>query len=443
MKLQRLAKGIFCILPGLLTLTLPGAAQTNNTLEAPLRSSGSLSFYLDACQFAAADGQTRLELSYAVALTTPAAQERITLLIDLQLSVAGQRYADLHEKKYFSVTADSPLTFIDLKPFTLTADTVSLQLTMRDSSSGRSGEIGARLPVQRFGAALSMSDLFFISALQRPDGTADHPFLRHGLIMLPNPARSFDAARAGAKGWFYFEVNQLPANSTTYTLRYSLFDLAGRELLTEERPALPVQQANSSRVEKLDLDRVPPGTWRLELVLTAGGMTASRRGYFTRCGGEPDAAAALPMSEKDQERYLEQLRFIATREEIRLFESLDIPGKQQFILRFWQEKDPTPETPGNEFMVDYFARLAEARQRFRGGLGSDMARIWLRYGEPLQIERQASNTRYNKPVEIWNYAVNGTTQFVFVDRSNDGHWALVHSNHPDEFSNAQWEQELK
>ncbi|HOC24080.1 MAG TPA: GWxTD domain-containing protein, partial [bacterium] len=100
-------------------------------------------------------------------------------------------------------------------------------------------------------------------------------------------------------------------------------------------------------------------------------------------------------------------------------------------------------TPGNEYMIDYFARLAESQQRFKGGLTSDMARIYLRYGVPLDIERRTSNAGFSKPVEIWNYALNGSTQFVFVDRNNDGHWVLVHSNHPDEFSNHEWEKQIQ
>jgi len=34
-------------------------------------------------------------------------------------------------------------------------------------------------------------------------------------------------------------------------------------------------------------------------------------------------------------------------------------------------------------------------------------------------------------------------EFIFVDRSGDGRYALVHSTHPDEYQNNDWKQVIK
>jgi GWxTD domain-containing protein len=134
---------------------------------------------------------------------------------------------------------------------------------------------------------------------------------------------------------------------------------------------------------------------------------------------------------------------LATGEERKLFDRLDPVGKQQFLLKFWKSKDPDPATPENEFMVEYFKRLAYCEEHFKGGLRSDMARIVLKYGFPVDILRKSDRREYRKPVEIWTYGIDGRTEFVFVDRLEDGQYIMIHSTHPDELHNTNWEKELK
>ena len=87
--------------------------------------------------------------------------------------------------------------------------------------------------------------------------------------------------------------------------------------------------------------------------------------------------------------------------------------------------------------------MAYAEANFTGGIDSDMGRIYIQYGAPVEIKRQFSTTEFSKPVQIWYYAIQGTTEFVFVDRSGDGKYVLVHSTHPDEFQNFDWIKDVK
>lgn len=433
----------------LMALAASLGAQPVHPFTTPIRSSGTLPFYLDACQFTAADGRTRLEFPYAILLQPDASGDSAILQIDLEVSRSSGILAAWHEQRRLKASAESLFTFLDLKRCELRGDTVDVRMTVREAGGDREGRIETRLPVRDFGEGLSVSDLLFVRSILRPEKNSDPTFLRGGVLMLPDPLHACGGSASPARASFYFEINHLDAvagaDSNHYALHITLSDLSGRALRTEERAGLPVVQANTARVEKFDLAGIPAGTYRLELTVTeqrSGASAAASRGFTVR-GRAAGEVAQLPMTPEDQKRYLEQLSFIASRAEITLFKKLDIKGKQEFLLRFWQEKDPTPETPENEFMTGYFARLAEARSRFKGGLQSDMARIYLRYGAPVEIERNASSTRYSKPVEIWTYGLNGSTQFVFVDRNNDGRWVLVHSNHPDEFSNAGWEKDIQ
>ena len=368
--------------------------------------------------------------------------------IDLRLAGKKRVYAEDHEEKRFPVKRDSQFTFIDLKKFELPADTVLLQLTVADRANHRSGRIETAFLVRDFQPALSLSDLSFIRSLHRPQGNEMRDFIRNGLVMVPNPSRVFSGPAADAFAWFYFEINHLrfvPGEKVAYLMRYTLYDLSGKQVAVQERPGLPVVQANSARVEKIALDEIPAGLYRLDVFVTeqSTGSSAISSRYVTVHNNEAAGTAVLPMSARDQERYLEQINYIATRDEKELFKKLDITGKRNFIIQFWQSKDPTPDTPENEYMIEHFRRLAFAENSYKGGLKSDMARIYIRYGAPMDIQRMFSNTRYNRPVEIWTIAQLGGIEFVFVDRNNDGHYVLVHSNHPDEYANPEWERDIQ
>ena len=94
-------------------------------------------------------------------------------------------------------------------------------------------------------------------------------------------------------------------------------------------------------------------------------------------------------------------------------------------------------------MVEHFRRMAIAEQMFRGGINSHMGRIYIQYGPPVDIERRPISAGTSQIVEIWTYPINGRTEFVFVDLRGDGEYTLVHSNHPDEYQNPDWEKDLK
>ena len=64
--------------------------------------------------------------------------------------------------------------------------------------------------------------------------------------------------------------------------------------------------------------------------------------------------------------------------------------RDQFIERFWQRRNPRPETNHNEFRWEHYRRFAYANERFaeRGlaGWKTDRGRIYIVYGPPDEIE---------------------------------------------------------
>ncbi|MEO0151275.1 MAG: GWxTD domain-containing protein [candidate division WOR-3 bacterium] len=94
---------------------------------------------------------------------------------------------------------------------------------------------------------------------------------------------------------------------------------------------------------------------------------------------------------------------------------------------FWQEKDPTPNTPLNEEKEKFLERYSYVIKNYtRNNKINAMGLIYLKYGPPDYIEKNEINT-YNRPYQIWYYESLGL-RFVFVDKFGTGDYELAPIN---------------
>jgi len=89
--------------------------------------------------------------------------------------------------------------------------------------------------------------------------------------------------------------------------------------------------------------------------------------------------------------------------------------RDAFIRRFWQVRDPFPQTPQNELQERWEKRVEIARARF-GGLGDDRARMLLFNGEPAEVFPVRCEVLM--PLEIWTFSnterIRGDFTLVFI-----------------------------
>jgi len=93
---------------------------------------------------------------------------------------------------------------------------------------------------------------------------------------------------------------------------------------------------------------------------------------------------------------------------------------------FWKRRDPTPDTPRNEFQIEFFRRMRYAEQHFLGfgpGWRSDMGRTYIRFGPADQIEQRQA-TSGQPGLEIWYYN-QPYRRLVFADREGFGRYTLL------------------
>lgn len=323
-------------------------------------------------------------------------------------------------------------------------DTVRFVLTLSDSLSGKRGIIDTIVDLRLFLNDLSVSDPVFISYISKASDE-NNIFNRQSVLMIPNPARSFRSSSENSNFFVYFDINNLefdPEKPSLYSLEYSITDLSGEIVKRVEHPQLQKVSENTSRIEKINIDQLMTGIYSLNLQLAdmANDHIARISRYFNVIAVEGTSSMLMPMEEEDVEKYYDQIKYIATERELSLYRQLDTKGKQEFLLQFWRSRDPQPETPENEFMLQHFQRIDYCEKNFRNGLNSDRGRIYIQYGPPVDIDRSVSSLGYSKPVEIWTYSLDGRVEFIFVDRINDDNYVLMHSTHPNEISNPGWQQ---
>jgi GWxTD domain-containing protein len=135
----------------------------------------------------------------------------------------------------------------------------------------------------------------------------------------------------------------------------------------------------------------------------------------------------LPQSTKDIDVAIEQLQYITKDDELTELKSANtVEEKQKKFIEFWKKRDPNPNTPRNEKMEDYYARVEYSNKHFstyREGWRTDMGLVFIILGPPSNVERHPFEID-SKPYEVWSY-YDINYQFVFLDQNGFGDYRLL------------------
>ena len=102
--------------------------------------------------------------------------------------------------------------------------------------------------------------------------------------------------------------------------------------------------------------------------------------------------------------WLEQdVAYIISDEERKAFRTLSNDEERDaFIEQFWMRRNPTPDSPENEFREEHYRRIAYANEHFaagKPGWKTDRGRIYIAWGKPDSIDSHPSGGSYQRPIE--------------------------------------------
>jgi GWxTD domain-containing protein len=148
--------------------------------------------------------------------------------------------------------------------------------------------------------------------------------------------------------------------------------------------------------------------------------------------------------------WLEQdVRWIITDTEAQAFRHLtNDEEREAFIVNFWQRRNPSPDSPDNEYRDEIYARIAYANEHFAAGKPgwmTDRGHIYIAYGKPDDTDSHPSGGQYNRPMEegggetaafpfeTWHYryieGIGDNIDLEFVDtcQCGDYHYTIDRS----------------
>jgi len=331
----------------------------------------------------------------------------------------------------------------------------------------KSGFAAAPLVLRRFPEGeISVSDIEFA----RPFGghAVDPTFVKSGLDVEPNPGRVYGAPdRIAATYLEAYDLHPWQAGERRqYELTYVLRDQDGTELRTWQRK-LSSQVETWADTTSFDVSTLPAGTYALGVIVkeAAGGGRALVESSFDVVWASASWTRWLAETES-------VVPFLLDGIELDNFLALRPGAKERYLDQFWASRDPTPGQ-GNEIREEFNRRIAFANYNYtttlEPGMRTDRGRIYIKYGEPDEVQREVIPVQGNdinealeeldrstagdltgsrtidpedsRSFEIWIYDYRGQElfpkkqmstslglQFVFVDDLGVGDFRLIRAS---------------
>ncbi len=302
---------------------------------------------------------------------------------------------------------------------------------------------------------IAMSDIELCSNIISGSQNKKGLFYKNTLEVFPNPMNMFGPKTPNL--FYYIELYNVMAENPQDKVNIEIAiantkgEVVAQKRYTKQRTYESLVEVGAFNVSNLDNG--------LYTIIFAASDPVSNYSVYTRNNFyvmDPDQVESkkdlmtlfsksdyLNMAEQEVDDRFAQSRYVATKNEVQIYESLDdVESKRFFMFKFWYER----ENEGIGLSGEYFDRVAHANQLYAfanlQGWQTDRGRVFIKYGEPDQIDRKPSN-RDNRPYIIWFYQdMDGGAKFLFVDNTGFGDYRLMSSTLRGEVYDPSWDQLL-
>lgn len=349
--------------------------------------------------------------------------------------------------------------------FSLNDGDYIFKLTCYDNNSqAKSDSIQFNIPITaRDSLKAEMSDIQVASSIEK--STNDKSiFYKNGLEITPNPDALFGMNLK--KIFYYIEIYELKKSfsGNDVTLTATISDISEKTVSQINRNENYHSDA-FVEIGNISVDSLDKGDYTLKIRLTennTGQFIEKSKKFFIYNVSKnvvtnqfddrnflkseyANMSAEMVNDEFDKTVYI---RNAPESDEFNKMKTLD--EKRKFLYIFWGRRNMTPNSPVNDYKIQYFKRVNEAnslfKQGFLDGWKTDRGRIYITYGEPEEVERHPSESD-SKGYEIWTYQSvkgQGSAVCAFAERElSTGVYYLVHSTIRGEYRDDKWQDKLK
>jgi GWxTD domain-containing protein len=264
----------------------------------------------------------------------------------------------------------------------------------------------------------SISDILLSTEITI-DTTGD--YLRKGnLRVVPRPSGIFDHRFKNL--CFYFELYDIASDSDTLHAEYTVVDQNSTVVRKVTRSIEKVYLAQAVNCG-INIENIASGDYRLLVKITDAGSNVL---------AEKEVPFRIARAERHEVSYegmphYREVELFLNSAQYREFKNLPEEGKRLFLDRFWQMYDYNTIAARFDYVDEHY-RFGDTP-----GHKTDRGRIYVKYGEPDEIELPTPlQHQEQRPYEHWHY-LNGE-QFIFVDTRGINEYLLVWTNAIDERS---------
>ncbi|MFC1724084.1 GWxTD domain-containing protein [candidate division KSB1 bacterium] len=337
---------------------------------------------------------------------------------------------------------------------TLSPGKFKIRSTVTDIVSNKQRVINSVINVPDFfnEKKLKVSDL---ELAYRIDKAAEkNPFVKNGLMVVPNPTRIFTVGKNLL--YVYFEVINLDYSENsngTLSIKYEFEDNMGNIIKTYDQV---VKKPGKSAIiyRPFNIATLKPGLYTINAHVTddnsSESYSSNREFEVFRVQSVPRPSALnggqiTELTEEQSEMYKNFISAVGTENEVEIFKSLNAKDQISFIQNFWRKRDPDPDTPENEFRNEMLRRWNYVKRYDRNkvkGYRTHRGQVYLELGEADHIETLPNPGL--RPHEIWNY-YEMRIKIIFADLRGTGVYTIVSEERPDQTGNRDdnWQQRIR
>ena len=341
---------------------------------------------------------------------------------------------------------------IEIEKFNIPPGKYRLKVTMKDENGKRQFRSGQDIQVKSFNTnELISSDLILAKKFKKT--ASKNRFSREfGYDLTPK----VDAIFKSPNNFIYpfFELYNLSKDSSEYKVRYKITDVDNQTIKKTEWLTEKAENSKSLQFFRSGIatQNISSGSYKLKIIVVekADTLKLQRDLFIINKGNNRNIGLNVENLKKLNEHKLDSLfqplRYVASKQEKNRYSQLDRKGKIGFLSNFWNRRDPKPSTSINESRRKFERKLIYTDNRFgnseRAGWKTERGRVWMLYGEPLEIERNKENFDKKHHI-IWKYnSTEKPVRFIFLKNERTGNYELIHSDARGEVKNQRWRQML-
>lgn len=330
-----------------------------------------------------------------------------------------------------------------------------LQVLAIDSlESSRVDSIKLKIQIEPYASKITSSDIELCKNIISSKDE-NNLFYKNSLEVVPYPSLIFGSTTAPIM-YHYAEIYNLNV-AQNYFVRTEILNSKGTSIRQVTKPK-KFSSENSIEIGTTPITSYSSGKYIFRLSVLNDKQDEILKTDKTFYIYNPHVELALSEKEKDKfinmsdsevDEEFKYAKYIATGQEIKIFNGLDsYEAKAEFLFEFWKKVALGRGDFPPILRASYLARIEKAKSKYKvmqkEGWESDQGRVFIIYAEPDEIERVPSEAG-TKPYEIWRYyGIEGGVEFIFANRTGSaGALELVHSTKRGELRDENWQFFIK